>query len=376
MGRDAEEAKAVMSKKKDPKPRRVWVSTGVRMLNFSATGSMSRGYKGGGYYLIVGKSSSGKTVLALAVFAEAANDPDFDDYEFIYDAPEEGALMDREKFYGRKAASRIKAPRYDKSGNEIHSATLEEFYFNVDTHLKKGPCIYVLDSHDALGSMAQLELFKKNKSIFDRIEKGKKASDGKDLKFKQAYGDGKAAVNSQTLRLMFRRLVKTKSILIIICQSRDNIGPDAMFNPETRAGGRALKFYANFEIWFSVKERIKRKINGRYRQIGIQALAKVKKNRLSGKEWEAQFPIYWTFGIDDTGSMVDFLCQEGYWKKKGKKTDEGKILAQDFEFEGSREELIKHIEGEGLEKALRRICRKVGEEIIEKCQVTRKARYE
>jgi hypothetical protein len=68
---------------------------------------------------------------------------------------------------------------------------------------------------------------------------------------------------------------------------------------------------------------------------------------------------------------VDYLIEENHWKKKGEK-----INAEEFEFKGSREKLIQHIEEKGLEKDLREIVSDAWTAIRVACRLTRKVKYE
>ena len=109
---------------------------------------------------------------------------------------------------------------------------------------------------------------------------------------------------------MVARLRDTQCILIVLSQTRDAFDA-GMFDPkQTVAGGRALKFYATWQMWSAVGKRHTRIVNGTKRQIGINSRLSIKKNRLTGKEWTVEVPIYWSSGMDDIGSMVSFLVDE------------------------------------------------------------------
>ena len=167
--------------------------------------------------------------------------------------------MDFTRFFG-KAAPRIETIEA--------SATVEEFYFNLDTALNTGPCIYVIDSMDALTTGEEQEKF---------AERKKAHAKGKDVS--GSYGTAKAKQNSADLRVAVNRLAETGSILIVISQTRDNIGFGSQFNPKTRSGGKAMTFYATCELWFSVREAIKRTVRGKSREIGSVLQVRIKKNR-------------------------------------------------------------------------------------------------
>ena len=334
-----------------------FLSTGSTLLNLACTGKPYRGFTKGKYYFIVGDSSSGKTFLTLTCLAEAGINKNFEDYRFIYDNSEDGALMDIKKFFGNAVHKRMEAPSYEKR-TEVYSSTIEDFYYNVDDAIKKEkPFIYILDSMDSLSSKAEQEKFEKTKK-----------ADRKGNKTAGSFGDGKARKNSMNLRRLLTSLKKSGSILIIISQTRDNLGFG--FEKKARSGGHALRFYATLEIWSSISKRITKDVKGKKRQIGIKCQCRIKKNRITGKDKTIEIPIYPSFGFDDVGSCVDYLVDEEHWKQRGKS-----IIADEFNFKGSNKKLIKYIEDEGMEKDLISIVADVWDEIEEACSVKRKKRY-
>jgi len=184
-----------------------------------------------------------------------------------------------------------------------------------------------------------------------------------------SYGDGKAKKNSAGLRVVVDKLGKTKSILIIICQSRDNLGFG--FEKKTRSGGRALKFYATLEMWTAVKKKIKKKVKGKDREIGANVEIKIKKNRITGRQTTIEIPLYHSIGVDDVGCCIDYLVSEKHWKMSG-----NSVSAPEFEFKGLKAKLIKHIEDNDLEKELQDIVGLVWHEILDACSIDRKRKYE
>jgi len=335
-----------------------WLSTGSTILNLACSGLAKGGFAKGKYHFIVGDSASGKTWISLTCLAEAAINSEFDDYRFIYDNSEDGALMDIERFFGSKVAERLESPAADAEGVPISSATVEEFYYNVDDAILDGrPFIYILDSMDSLSSKAEQDKFDEQK---EAARKGKTTAG--------SYGDGKAKTNSSHLRKILPHLRKTNSILIIINQTRDNIGFG--FETKTRSGGHALRFYAHLEIWSSKAGQMKKAVRGKDREIGINSKIKVKKNRFTGRLREIVIPLYHSFGIDDVGSCIDYLISEKYWTKT-KQT----INADDFDIKATREKLIRGIQEKGLESEVAALVEKVWNEIENECAVDRKSRY-
>jgi RecA/RadA recombinase len=329
------------------------LSTGSTLLNLACSGKMNVGFIGGRYYFFVGDSSSGKTFLTMTVFAEACKNEHFKDHRLIYDSPEMGADMDWAKFFGETAANKIE---------NTPSSSLEDFYYGVDRDFDDGrPFIRVVDSMDALVPKAALKKFDEDR----KADEGNKEAKG-------SYATDKAKINSSHMPILFNRLREEgKSIIILISQTRDNIGFGAMFDPKTRSGGHALTFYAALEMWTSIRERIKVKYKGKDREQGIVAKIRVKKNRLTGKDRSVLVPILHSHGIDDNGSMVDWLIEEGIWKES-----KGTVHAPEFDFSGSAEALVRHIEEGNKERKLRMIVGQAWNEIENAVRVERKKRYE
>lgn len=343
-----------------------WLSSGSTVLNLACSGRPYGALAKGKYFWMVGDSSSGKTFMTLTCMAESTLNPHFDAYDLIFDNAEDGALWDVEKYFGRAMAARLQPPRATKSG-PIYSRYTEEFYYHLDDRLtlvesgKAPPFIYLLDSMDSISTKYAHEKFMERKV---EARGGKKAAGD--------YGDGKAKINSTWIRETTARIRDTKSILIVLSQTRDNINAGPFESRSTSAGGRALKFYAAWQLWSSVKARVRKTVNGKPRQIGIIAKMNVKKNRLTGKEWSVDVPIYWSIGMDNVGSCVDFLVDEKYWKKNA---SNGFIDATDLGLTASRANVIKHIEQNNLEQDVDYIVTDVWKDIEAQCQVERKSRY-
>jgi len=353
-----EKLKRELTRKRKPAaPPTEFLSCGCTPLNLACSGRPRGAFAKGHFYWLVGDSTSGKTFLALTCFAEALRSRIFRDYRIIFDQPEIGALMDFERFFGKAVAARVEAPRKDGRPSE----NIEDFYDNIDDALLAGkPFIYVVDSADALSSESEEDKFQQQKTARRK---------GKDVT--GSMGDGKSKKNSSGLRRLMGKLEKSGSILIMISQTRDNMNPfTAKFNPKIHSGGRALKFYATVELWSSVKGKIKRRIKGKDRQLGIICRVDTKKNRITGRDRTVEFPIYHTVGIDDTEACINYLVAEGHWK-----APDGVVNAKEFGIRRTVEDLVKEIETCGQEKLLQNIVAEVWNGIEAACTVERKRRY-
>jgi RecA/RadA recombinase len=360
------------------------LDSGSTLMNLKATGRVDACFVKGGYYFIVGDSSSGKTFISMTCLGEAAQNKNFEGYRFIFDNNEDGAHFDFAKFFGAKMEKRLEEPH-----NGV-SDTVDDFYFNIDdafitmlggSRCPKGktvkrkvtgdgrPFIYILDSQDGLSSKYEVAKFEEKK---DAKAKGKDA--------KGSYGDGKAKIHSENIRRVCKEFAKHGCILIVLGQTRDN--PDAgMFESnKTRSGGKALRFYAHIEIWTSVMKQLKKTVKGKDRKIGTRTKLDFTKNRFTGNTGaDMSLCIYRKFGIDDIGDIIDYCIEEKHWQTTGEKGAKQKIVAEALDFEGTRKELIKYIEDDDLYDELREEAQECFNDIEEALGsefIGRKARYE
>lgn len=334
------------------------LSTGSTLLNLACSGTIAGGFRPGKLTLLVGDASAGKTFLAMSCLAEACVNPAFAKHRLIYDNIEDGCLLDLKTLFNDELEKRIEPPAGDRDDPK-YSSTVEEFYYNLDDAIKNEDCpfIYILDSMDALTSVEE-------DTGFDKRKKAARSSQ----ETSGSYGVGKARRNSEGLRRAINGLKPSGSILIILCQTRADLGPG--YAQKTRSGGLALKFYATTEIWASIKSTIKKDIRGKPRPIGVEVLWKVKKNRVTGMLYEVVFSIYPSYGIDDLGSCVDYLVSEGHWRLASRK-----IYADDIGLCASREKLIAAIEVQGLGDRVRSLVGQCWDEIESDGKLKRQRRY-
>lgn len=349
------------------------LSTGSTLLNLALTGDPFKGFVAGKYFFIVGDSASGKTFLSMTCLAEATIDPNFSEYDFIYDNIEDGMLMDLDTLFNDTVADRIRPPAM-KGGEPAFSDSVESFYYNLDDAIGRGkPFIYILDSMDALDTDAADKKFQQHKKAYRKKRgDGDEPAGGDDDKLAGSYGDGKAKKNSEFLRKAMKGLKATGSILIILSQTRDNIG--SMFGGKTRAGGHALRFYATTEFWSSIIKPIKKTVHDIERKVGNRIKLAFRKNRFTGQLHEVEIDIYPSFGIDDVGSCVDYLVGEGYWSAD-KQTITATGLDTGLDVVATRDKLIRTIERKGLERRLRELCGTCWAEVEAACSLKRKNRY-
>jgi len=133
-----------------------------------------------------------------------------------------------------------------------------------------------------------------------------------------------ARLMSQALRKIAGSLHRSHTSAIFINQLREKIG--VMFgSPETRPGGRALKFYTSVRLDVSRIETLKDGTDA----VGNRVRVKVVKNKVAPPFRQAEFDILYGVGISKEGSLIDLGVEEGIVRKAGAwYTYEGDQLGQ------------------------------------------------
>lgn len=265
--------------------------TGCKILDMVVGGAKGvYGFPGGKFINIVGDKSSGKTFLSNEILAWAYHNFDPKKFKWVYDDCESGYSFDTESMYGFKIIP-------DDEEDIVRSTTVEEAFCNISNFcdsLKKDQCgIYVLDSLDSLTSSEQDE----------RAEERLKAFNNDKTFDKGSYGMGKQKYLSQEFFPQLCSKVQDKNILVIIVsQVRENVD---MFSFEkfTRSGGKAMDFYAHTVLWLATCQKIMKKD----RSIGVVVKAKVTKSKTPRPFRECFFSFLYDYGLDSTGSSVDYL---------------------------------------------------------------------
>ena len=254
--------------------------SGITTLNLAISGKPDSFAEPGNTISYVGDSDAGKTVGALTTQAASF-------YRLkgkckpVYYAFEPNLMIDIERLYGKKFAK-------DLDIVNANGMTIEKWQGDLRGRLSRAklPVVAVIDSTDSMKSQAEV----------DAIEAMKKGT------LKDGYGAGKAAAFSLALPEVTRAVSENKGLMILISQVRDNVG--VLFGPKKkRSGGHALNYYSELNVWFhpSTSESIENVKVGGWTKI------EVKRNKVTGDARTIFAPIYPSYGVDNTRSMLHFL---------------------------------------------------------------------
>ncbi len=120
-----------------------------------------------------------------------------------------------------------------------------------------------------------------------------------------------ARLMSQALRKLSGVISKSRTCMIFINQVRMKIGV-LYGNPETTAGGNALKYYASIRLDVRRGATLKDTEGG-----GIKVRVKVVKNKMAPPFKEAEFDLLYGQGINRLGEVVDLAAADGVLERSG-----------------------------------------------------------
>ena len=344
-------------KKKEDKGK--YIGTGCTLLDLNVGGKRNRfGYPAGKIINIVGDKSSGKTFICCEIIASAYHKYG-NKLKWVYDDSESGFTFNTKKLYGFEIMPVDETQR-------THSTTVQEMSGNFRKFLKtideeNGEFgIYVIDSLDGLSS-----------NELEKIADARQKAYEKDTEYKQGSYQMESAkfLSQEFFRTLAGQIEHKNVLLIFVSQVRHNPDPFSM-KKWTRAGGKALDFYAYSCLWLQTLKKLKKA--GRVNGVMIRAISDKLKAPRPFREIE--FSMYFDYGIDDIGSNLDYLYDLRHKKEWTLKAAANKCVWEGEEY--TRDELVEMFDsGELNPKLLRRKVIERWEELEKEAASNRSGKY-
>jgi recombination protein RecA len=257
-----------------------FISSGCRILNLALGG----GWPLGRISNVIGDKSTGKTLLAIEACANFAQQfpKGLIFYREIESAFDQG--------YASALGMPISRVEFEPLNDKIDKLdTVEQLFADMTAALKKAvakkvPCLYIVDSLDALSTEIDLD------RTFGE----------------QTYRTDKPTMLGELFRKQVRMIEEAKMHLMIISQVRDRIG-GTYGKKYSRSGGRALDFYASHVLLLAHLKTLVKSVGDTKRATGVRVKAKCEKNKIGLPFREAEFVLRFGYGIDDLTASVEWL---------------------------------------------------------------------
>lgn len=306
-----------MAKKKEDKenfgvvatPR---VSMGSDLLDLLVGGDKGvYGLPFGAIIQLYGDSSTGKTFIKNEIIAATYWALKKLNIPFVWESDdcETGDTFDTTRMYGFDIH-----PSERRIGSKVvHDAeTIEEMDAKLSLMIQTIPAdaygIYAVDSLDGLADATKK---KKEAERLKKLESGDEVVDAGD------YGAQIAKFLSQDFfRNKHRPLEKAHILLVIVSQTRTNMGAGTYAPKRKTSNGDAMEFYCHTRVQLKrVSDIVK---NGK--KVGVYVKATTTKSKTPRPYREVFYSAYFDYGIDNIGSNLDYLfdlrtADEGKLKK-------------------------------------------------------------
>jgi recombination protein RecA len=128
---------------------------------------------------------------------------------------------------------------------------------------------------------------------------------------------------SQFLRNNLGRISKSKTLLLVICQLRDNLGAGLYGSPNTITGGRAIKYASSITI--ATRQLLGKAaavLDENNEIVGKTYEFKIDKNKTGREGLSDQFTAYSGSLVDNYSSMLKIAIKEGFITRPNKLTYE------------------------------------------------------
>lgn len=343
-----------------------YLSTGCTLLDLAISNSYPGGVGGGRITHFYGDSSTAKSVIVQEVLGSAQRQGGiaiFEDAEYTLD-------FERASLFGLN------------TGNWSSDKIEEEGDIKDDI---KGDNNFVCRHPNTIEQLFDeeigrtLELMKEGKltspvaiGIDSLTALPSKVEAGEELD-KASYDMSRAKMFSKAFRKYICDMSKLGLSIIIIDQTRTNVGAMVFAKKHVTSGGKAKDFYRSTGVLLKYKGKIK---NKHKKVVGVTIGFEIEKNKIAPPFREGEFQLLFDIGIDDLSSNLEWLKQQiidsnvessfacaknGRWQWKEEKYN-------------SMSELVSYVEKNNLEEEVEKEVARIWQVVYEPSE--RKKRYE
>ncbi len=259
-------------------PVRKFLSTGITLLDLAIAGKLPGGVPCGRITHIYGKEASAKTAILTEILGAAQRDGG---RAYVEDA--EGTFdFGRADLFGLDCNPDSDSFFYHRpqSLEALFDTRLAEILDECEDF--KGPVTIGVDSLSAIPSMVEL-----NSKLED-----------------PTFGTSRAKQLSTAFRKNIWRLCEQEIALVFIDQTRMNVG--GYGKTYIVSSGEAIKFYSSVCVSLKMTAKIE---NKKKRPMGVRIGFEVEKNKVGCPFRYGDFTLLFDYGIDDTWSNLEWLCQ-------------------------------------------------------------------
>ena len=332
-----------------------YIRTGCDMLDILLGGKKDvYGIQAGTILGVWGDSGSGKSFVINEMIA-ANYYRDREKFRWVDSDGENGNKFDCKKLYGLEISSEGKKLSGFVKGDKgalkpvtisfHHSTTVQEMDAHVSLFLsglkENEYAIYAQDSLDSISDAGAEE------SMQERVNK---LVQGKEVVDKGSYNMGKQKFLSSFFADHVEELERKNCLLILTSQYRSKIG-SVIPGQKSVSGGMALKYYCHTILDLTMLRKIE--VGGKW--IGSVVRARTKnKSRTERPGREVLYVVYFTRGIDNVGSNIDYLY--------GLRDKDGKLVSEEVNWGGEMPTLksvTEWLEKEQLMDAYKEFAAKV-----------------
>ncbi len=280
-------------KAKDDEPVESFISTGSTLLDYTIANRRNGGIPVGRLTEISGEESSGKTLIAAHILANTQKLGGI----AVYIDTEHSAQA---KFMRRLGLDWDRVIKPKPTTIEETFKTMEEVIIQAREYNEDKPLTIVWDSIAATPPLAEIEGNYDPNSLMGVAAKAM----------------------SKGMRKLTEAVDYCKVTMVFLNQLRYKMQLEHKYaDPWVTPYGKAVPFHASIRVRLNSFTKVKASEDKDAEVIGIWTRAHIKKSKIGPPERKAEFPILFASGIDDAGSIYDYLhTQSLLSKEKGKST--------------------------------------------------------